>query len=220
MHNAHRSPGWQQDGREAGGQHAGSNKQQRDTAQAPTRAAAARGGATTNYRIVYSSDDSLSDGKLHIDRREGSISAWYQRCAAAAGGTQSQWRHGAAANSGSTSSGDDEEEGEGAAAGQQQLRSSVPVVVHDHAGSDDCGEDASGEHDGQRAEGALVAVSPGELQDMVSWETNNLFDYLKGLCQQQQQQQVHQVHQVGEECQLGGQDFDRWVEPEGGWVSM
>jgi hypothetical protein len=211
MRNGHRSPGRQQDERDAGGQQAGSNQQQRGTAQAPNRDAAASGGATTNYRIVYSSDDSLSDGELHIDRREGSISAWYQRGAAAASGAQAPRRRGAAANPGSTSSGDEEEEGEGAAAGQQQLRSSVTVVVHDHAGADGCGEDASGEHDGKREEGAVVAVSPGELQDMVSWETNNLFDYLKGLCQQQQGQRA------GEEGQPGGHDFDRWVgRQEGG----
>lgn len=145
--------------------------------------AAASGGAHTEYRVVYSSDDSISDGELHVQQRAGSLTAWYQRGAAPAHSQQRAARPVAA-----DSDSDDSNEGEG------PMRSSVTVVLHK---GQEVGEDSKNGEGGSGSGG--VPVSKQELEDMITWETNNLFDYLKGLYQQ------------GAEEAQQGQEFDRWV---------
>lgn len=100
--------------------------------------------ASPTYRVTYSSDDSISDGELHVQRRAGSLSAWYQR-----GSSRLGRRNG---------DDDDGSEDEAAAAPRQH---SVTVVLHDQdqGGGDD--QDGGGEG--------------------VSWESNTLYDYVRGL---------------------------------------
>lgn len=174
---------------------AGSEAQQPGTSRAPHHSP---GGGATNYRVVYSSDDSLSDGELHVERRQGSISAWYQRGSAptSEAAASSSPRHQPARQRRSprrsTSASSRDSGSEGAA----PLRSSVTVVLHDHAGGSQDREEEEGPESrgsggcapGGDSEGgggpASLAVGQQELQGMINWETNNLFDYLRGLCQQ------------------------------------
>ena len=204
------SRGWQHDASEGEGQQQPQREPSR-SAEVPPPGCGAEGG--TQYRVVYSSDDSYSDGELHVERRAGSISAWYQ--AGRSAGSPSQHR--------SLAGADVERQG----SGTEPLRSSVTVVLHDrppdlHATTDGSkggdssrrSEDGNGSSGGggsgcgRRAaggsQGASLAVSRAELEDMITWETNNLFDYLRGLYQQG-------AEGAGQEP--GSPQLDRW-EPE------
>lgn len=97
--------------------------------------------ASPTYRVVYSSDDSLSDGELHVEHRAGSLSAWYQR------------------GTGRDSDGD--------GANDVPRPRSVTVVLHDRLGDEDRGDEGQEEGRGQ--------------QQGVSWESNTLYDYVRGL---------------------------------------
>ena len=161
------SPGWRQRGQVVG-----------DGEAPPPRSAAAP--ASPSYCVVYSSDDSLSDGELHVQRRAGNLSAWYQhgsdRARPATGGSSGE---------------------EGGSPGPPH--SSVRVVLHNDA----AGEEGQGNADG--------AVSAGEGQPQASWETNNLFEHLKGL------------HRQGvEDAAAGGPGLDRCGQPctDGGCTRM
>ncbi|PRW56113.1 hypothetical protein C2E21_5268 [Chlorella sorokiniana] len=143
-------------------------------AAARPRSAAASPASTTAsaYCVVYSSDDSLSDGELHVERRAGSVSAWYQR-----GSGPRPARLPVHASSSEPDC----------------PHSSLRVVVHDHAGAEDGSEDEEEdyeeEQDAARRSGSstaaqAAAAGEGHPPPGVTWETNNLFDYLKGLYQQ------------------------------------
>lgn len=159
-------------------------------AAARPRSAAASPASTTTptYCVVYSSDDSLSDGELHVERRAGSVSAWYQR-----GSGPRPARLPAHA---SISEPDRP---------HSSLRVVVHEKVHDHAGAEGASEDerkdskleAAGRRRSSTA-GTGEGPRPG-----VTWETNNLFDYLKGLYQQD----VEDAQQ--------GAELDRWADGMG-----
>lgn len=152
------------------------------------RSAAASPASTTApaYCVVYSSDDSLSDGELHVERRAGSVSAWYQR------GSGPRPARLPAHASGSE---------------PDRPHSSLRVVVHDHAGaegaSEDEQEDSELEAAGRSSSSTTGAGEGPQPRPGVTWETNNLFDYLKGLYQQ------------GVEDAQQGAEFDRWAEGMG-----
>lgn len=149
------------------------------------RSAAASPASTTApaYCVVYSSDDSLSDGELHVERRAGSVSAWYQR-----GSGPRPTRSPVHASGGEP----------------DRPHSSLRVVVHDNAGAEGGSDEEAEEEEGSPAgRGGSLAQQPaagwGQPPPGVTWETNNLFDYLKGLYQQ------------GVEDAQQGAEFDRWA---------
>ncbi len=156
-------------------------------AAARPRSAAASPASTTApaYCVVYSSDDSLSDGELHVERRTGSVSAWYQR-----GSGPRPTRSPTHASGGHA----------------DRPHSSLRVVVHDHVGAEEGPEEEEEEAGEMQAPGrsgsrstAWQAEGEGQPPAGVNWETNNLFDYLKGLYQQ------------GVEDAQQGAEFDRWA---------
>ncbi|KAL4457403.1 hypothetical protein ABPG75_012268 [Micractinium tetrahymenae] len=132
--------------------------------------------AAATYRIICSSEESLGDGELHVERRQGSVKAWYER-----GSTPRRvTREAPPAASGDKQSAN----GEAAA-----LRSSFTVVVHDQAGS--LGEEAAaGDAPGGGGNGCSAGGSPARGGQLcaaadeaagVSWAANTLYDYLRGL---------------------------------------
>lgn len=125
----------------------------RPASAAAAAASGSRPGSPT-YHIVCNSEASLSDGELHVERQAGRVTAWYQ-----------QGRGGGGA--GSTRD----------ATVVEQGHSSFTVVLHDvDDGSEGRGDDEE-DADGEAAAGGRGGRSQGQ----VSWETNNLYDYLKGL---------------------------------------
>lgn len=151
--------------------------------------------ASPSYRVVYSSEEPLNDGgELHVERRAGSLSAWY---CCGNGGTP---RHPA----GDAGGGD-----EGA-----PLRGSLTVVLHDddaaaheqgggpaggkpasqraaeHPGEGTCGRTQAASNVPRSHNYALLAslttplcLSCSSGKGPQAWETNTLYDYLKGLAE-------------------------------------
>lgn len=135
-------------------------------------------GAGATYRIICSSEEALSDGELHVERRQGSVKAWYQRSSTPRRVTREAPP---AAAVGRSVAGD----------GKVAPCSSFTVVVHDPAGSASLAEEAATEHAaGPASDGSSPGGSPasaGQLGEdvdeagVVSWAANTLYDYLRGL---------------------------------------
>ena len=117
-------------------------------ALAAAPAAAPTAAAGSDYRIVYSSPDcdSLSDGELHVERRHGSVSAWYQRRGSNSGVAAAE------------------------AGGDPAATNTVTVVLHDTSGA---AEDAAESPEGYADEGwRQQRQQDGRA---ISWETNSLY---------------------------------------------
>lgn len=149
---------------------AGGGASRRATGECPGTA----GSAT--YRITCSRDELLGDGELHVERRQGSVQAWYERSSTPRRVT----REAPPAADCST----DRVHGQAPAP-----RSSFAIVVHNQAGSQEeeaAGQDAL-EHVGT---GSSPGRSPAPFAQLgayageaagVSWAANTLYDYLRGL---------------------------------------